>query len=255
MTGAGIGTWIALISCPVFALLILIVLFRSDGGPSAKRKKKPRTRLAEEPPAPKRPKVPLAISAEPDCVQLQITAQRAASAAGAAVLTARGAAKAAAQTAGELARLTAVRDNARAAHEAVKTTITAMKAALAAKPDQGGADDPAQREVSRAALAAYRRGDISVDELHAVWKRVDGWDEVREEQERELNRLRSEEIKTRKALDAAESALGPARRDAQSADGVARARSQEATAADQAARAAYARAEECRQKSLRQGTR
>jgi hypothetical protein len=34
------------------------------------------------------------------------------------------------------------------------------------------------RTVSRAALSAYRRGDISVDELHGVWARGEGLDEL-----------------------------------------------------------------------------
>ena len=132
----------------------------------------------------------------------------------------------------------------------MKAAIVQVKAAQKAVPEPSV--DEAQREVARAALAAYKRGDISVDELHAVWKRVDGWDEIREESDKELLRLRAEEIKTRKALDAAEEALAPARRNAQMVDAAARARGAEAAEADRAARAAYAAAEAARQAELRQ---
>ncbi|MBB5869576.1 hypothetical protein F4553_002955 [Allocatelliglobosispora scoriae] len=254
MGGTGIGTWIALISCPAIALLILVLLFRSDsGGRKKKRPAKVTKPAASAEPGwgskPVAPKNPIAISSRPDYVQLQVTAQQIASAAGAAVLTARAAAKQAAHAGGELARLTVVRDAAAQAHEQVKASIVQVKAAQKAMPEP--TVDEAQKEVGRAALAAYRRGDISVDELHAVWKRVDGWDEVREEREKELSRLRVEETKLRKALEAAEEALAPARRNAQHMDAIARARGQEAAAADQAARAAYAAAETARQAELR----
>ena len=101
MDGTGIGTWIALISCPALALLILIVLFRSDS--SGRKKKKPKA-VAPPKAAPVAPQGPIAISSRPDHVQLQVTAQQIASTAGAAVLAARAAAKHAAHAAGEVTR-------------------------------------------------------------------------------------------------------------------------------------------------------
>ena len=53
-------------------------------------------------------------------------------------------------------------------------------------------DDRGDREhdVSRAALSAYRRGDISVQELREVWRRAGDWDPEQEERERLAERCR-----------------------------------------------------------------
>jgi hypothetical protein len=47
------------------------------------------------------------------------------------------------------------------------------------------------REVAQAALAAYRRGDLTKDQLWRVWQWGSGWDPDVDQAERELYRLRA----------------------------------------------------------------
>ncbi|MDQ7907157.1 hypothetical protein RB614_21835 [Phytohabitans sp. ZYX-F-186] len=69
--------------------------------------------------------------------------------------------------------------------------------------DVEGADGDRQRDVSRAALSAYRRGDLSVDELREVWRRAGDWDPEQEERERRADHLRAEELAARRAYERA----------------------------------------------------
>jgi hypothetical protein len=52
-------------------------------------------------------------------------------------------------------------------------------------------DLPGQREVSQAALAAYRRGDLTKEQLWRVLRWGSGWDPDVDQAERELYRLRA----------------------------------------------------------------
>jgi hypothetical protein len=58
-------------------------------------------------------------------------------------------------------------------------------------------------EVSSAALAAYRRGELSVDQLRAVFARAGDWDPAQEAREREAERLAAYEGSVRRAYDIA----------------------------------------------------
>jgi hypothetical protein len=69
---------------------------------------------------------------------------------------------------------------------------------LAATPDpvpSNGSD--ADRDVARAALDAYRRGDLSVEELRKVWYGTSGWDERHDEAEQRIREFRAAEVQAR----------------------------------------------------------
>jgi hypothetical protein len=70
-----------------------------------------------------------------------------------------------------------------------------------------GPPTPEQRdrahEVSSAALAAYRRGELSVDELRAVFARAGEWDPEQEAREREVEQLAARVGAVRRAYDIA----------------------------------------------------
>jgi hypothetical protein len=74
---------------------------------------------------------------------------------------------------------------------------------LVAAGDVEAADGDRQREVSRAALSAYRRGELSVDELREVFRRAGDWDPEQEERERRIDHLRAEELAARRAYERA----------------------------------------------------
>jgi hypothetical protein len=70
-------------------------------------------------------------------------------------------------------------------------------------PDVDDRSAERDRAVSRAALAAYKRGDISADQLREVWRRTTGWDPEQEERERLADRARIELAAARRAYDRA----------------------------------------------------
>jgi hypothetical protein len=74
---------------------------------------------------------------------------------------------------------------------------------LVAAGDVEGTDGDRQREVSRAALSAYRRGELSVDELREVFHRSGDWDPEHEELDRRTSHLRAEELAARRAYERA----------------------------------------------------
>ncbi|ASW56533.1 hypothetical protein CIK06_23800 [Plantactinospora sp. KBS50] len=65
-------------------------------------------------------------------------------------------------------------------------------------PVEVGPDPQARREVSRAALSAYRRGDISVRELREVWRLTGDHDPAQEEREWTADRLHRESMAARR---------------------------------------------------------
>lgn len=67
-------------------------------------------------------------------------------------------------------------------------------------------DEDEKRAVSRAALAAFRRGDITIDDLNAAFRQASGWDPLQELQAREVELRRSAESQARKAYQAATAA-------------------------------------------------
>lgn len=85
------------------------------------------------------------------------------------------------QIALDLAMTEAEREAAWQAHSEAAAAHSAASAAQAGLPIEQSIPDPLQREISSAARAAYRRGEITVEELRAVWQKVDGWDQERED--------------------------------------------------------------------------
>jgi hypothetical protein len=116
-----------------------------------------------------------------------------------------------------------------AAVRMLATTPAAVTAAVS------GSDS---REASRAAMAAYRRGVISAEQLRVLWHQIDGWDQNREDQAHELTRLRAEDAEARRRFDAAALAERTARQAAEVAQIAARALTQEAADAAQEAQIA-----------------
>lgn len=78
-------------------------------------------------------------------------------------------------------------DQAQSAHaEAVRRHRDAVRRRGEQSPDQSG-----QRDLGHAAFGAYRRGEISQEELLRVWRWGSGWDPELEECERALRQARA----------------------------------------------------------------
>jgi hypothetical protein len=113
------------------------------------------------------------------------------------------AAVAASAAAAELERAGTERDAAWQELECTARRLAEEGAKASQLAAQMSAPDAEQREVSRAARAAYRRGDISIDQLRAVWQLVDGWDSARQERSRALSRLRAQDANARRGYELA----------------------------------------------------
>jgi hypothetical protein len=83
-------------------------------------------------------------------------------------------------------------------------------------------------DLTHAALAAYRRGDITVEDLRRVWLDASGWDARHEDAEQELLRLRAEQLAARRAYNMARTVARLARRAEEVADVAAQALADEA---------------------------
>ena len=117
---------------------------------------------------------------------------------------------------------------------ASETYRQALREALAGrKPGDGVRDtgDERDREVARAALSAYRRGDISVEQLREVWLRSGDWDPRQDEREREAERAGIVERAARREFDHAAADARRAEQDAQIAEIAAHALADEAVQA------------------------
>jgi hypothetical protein len=90
----------------------------------------------------------------------------------------------------------------------------------------GGSDD-----VARAALDAYRRGELSAEDLRRVWYGTSGWHAEHEAAERESRRLQADEVSARQQYHLALAAARQARRAEYVADTAIRALDAEAAAA------------------------
>lgn len=138
-------------------------------------------------------------------------------------------------------------DAAAGALEAAVRTLSTTPASVVSAVN--GSDS---REASRAAMAAYRRGAISVDQLRALWHQIDGWDQHHEDQAHALTRLRGEDTEARRRFDAAALAERTARQAAEVAQVAARALTQEAADAAQEAQQAQIAAQHCVRQFRRQ---
>lgn len=135
-----------------------------------------------------------------------------------------------------------------AASQALDATTAALdRAATAVRPRSADRDDP--KELSSAAMAAYRQGAISADQLRMLWQKIDGWEPGQDDLAHELTRLRAEDVDARRRYDNATFAERAARQAAEVAEVASRALTQEA--ADAAAEAQEARLayDQCRQTS------
>ncbi|NUT36561.1 MAG: hypothetical protein HOV79_26200 [Hamadaea sp.] len=185
-----------------------------------------------------------------DCPRLLAEAKELEEIAAAAFSKALAAADSAARTAIERENAESFRDEAgRLQDDAAR----ALEAAILHPHDEPAprGDAPAQREASRAAMAAYRRGAISVEQLHVLWQRIDGWDGTLEEQAHELTRLRAEDAEARRRYDAAALAERNARQADEIAQIAARALTEEAADAAREAQEARIAAQDCLRRSRR----
>jgi hypothetical protein len=142
------------------------------------------------------PPDPVALRAEAD--ELAAHAERAAQRAERATAAVEAARR---RHAGAEERRAAIEADFDAARAAYAEALRAVQAGRARPPT------PEQRdrthEVSSAALAAYRRGELSVDELRAVFARAGDWDPAQEARERDAERLAAYEGSVRRAYDIA----------------------------------------------------
>jgi hypothetical protein len=98
----------------------------------------------------------------------------------------------------ERARIEAEYDAARDAYAQALRAVQAGRAG-APTPDEEQRD----RQVTKAALAAYRRKELSVDQLRSVFSRSGQWDPAQLDREREAERRSVEESRVRRAYDRA----------------------------------------------------
>jgi hypothetical protein len=121
--------------------------------------------------------------------------------------------------------------------------------ALAAEPSAGPGEPPEEpalpHDLSRAALTAFRRGDLSVEQLRAVFRRFSGWDARLEQHEREVLRRRAAEREAHRRYTIAAAAERAANREIDVAMVAARAWADEAAEAAEEARVARVFVEEC----------
>jgi hypothetical protein len=125
-------------------------------------------------------------------------------------------------------------------------TALAVSRSPAAAPVPYPDDEPVvSRDLSRAALAAYRRGDISVEQLREVFRHFSGWDGRHERHEREVLRRRAAEREAHRRYNAAAAAERIANDQADVAAAAARAWAEEAVEATEEARIARVFVNEC----------
>jgi hypothetical protein len=137
-------------------------------------------------------------------------------------------------------------DEAQQAH--LNARLDAARQVPAPRPN---ADPPLTQEVSRAALAAFKRGDLSVEELREVWQRAGGWDSGQEQQDQTLTRARAEEHAAQRAYGLAAAGERHLCREAEIVEVAARALADEAVAASEEAHTARVAYEEARRAAKR----
>jgi hypothetical protein len=141
-----------------------------------------------------------------------------------------------------VARATAARSRAEGAEQAVTgawqeleraqqehdAAERAYQEAAARRGPAAPADPDGARAVTNAALAAYRRGDLSQDDLLKVWRWGSGWDPERERLERVLLQARAARREAHLRYRAVASAARAATGEAEVAEAEARALAEEA---------------------------
>lgn len=105
---------------------------------------------------------------------------------------AQAAAIAAERAEAELIAAEAERERAWHEHNLAIESVEKATAELDSLPVDTVLPDETQRQVSQAARDAYRRGELTLEQLRAVWQRVDGWGKSIEDKTHEVSRLRAE---------------------------------------------------------------
>lgn len=147
--------------------------------------------------------------------------------AGNALDNAQQAAITAVQAEADLAAAEAERENAWQAHTNANAALEKANAELESVPVEVMSNEE-QREVSKAARAAFRRGELTQHQLRAVWQKVDGWDQALQHKTAELSRLRVEVAEAWRDYQQASAAERLARQRAEIARVAARALKEEA---------------------------
>jgi hypothetical protein len=143
-------------------------------------------------------------------------------------------------------------DEARRAIETIAQEAVDVAARIATLEQAGPATNQAlQAETTHAAFAAYRRGDISSEQLREVFSRAGGWTPEHDRLSRRSTELRAEEAEAIRARDAAVAAEHAAGERAHQAAMTARARDDEARNAAVDARGRCAAADACEQRQRR----
>jgi chromosome segregation protein len=202
-------------------------------------------------PAPPAEPVPPARSAQ--CAALWTEADQYAERATAAHTLAAAAAEVARAAEAEHATAARAAQQAKEAHEAVLRETAEVATGLSRLEKLGPqiVSDRVQQETSHAAFLAFRRGDITADQLREVFKRAEGWTPEHDRLTKRTADLRTEEAATARARIEAERAV-PAAAERARTDRLT-ANSLEATAreSDNIARLRRTAAEECEQRHRR----
>jgi hypothetical protein len=139
-------------------------------------------------------------------------------------------------------------DEARQGYDALAqeaADIAAQVASLERVPSEG--QQRLERETTHAAFAAYRRGDISSEQLREVFRRAEGWTPEHDRLSRRSTELRTEEAEAQRVRDAAIAAEAAAAERARGTAISARALDGEARSAAEEARNACTAAADCEQ--------
>jgi hypothetical protein len=112
-------------------------------------------------------------------------------------------------------------------------------------------NEQVQQQTSHAAFVAFRRGDISAEQLREVFKRAEGWTPEHDRLTKRSTDLRAEEATAARARIDAEKAQAPAAERARSARATATAMEAAAGDAETLARIRRTAAEECEQRHRR----
>lgn len=129
----------------------------------------------------------------------------------------------------DLAEAEAERERAWQAHTEASKMLEAASTELDSLPVDTVLPEAQQRVVSQAAHDAYRRGELTLHQLQAVWHRLEGWDSSLESKTREASRLRAEAAEAYRRYHLASVAERQARQAVDVARVAARALRQEAT--------------------------
>jgi hypothetical protein len=201
---------------------------------------------AEAPPREQKSKRP------DECAPLRAEAERLAQVAETASATVAQAAAEAAEAHAQFVAAQRTSDEARRAYDTAIVEANDLAAQLAAveKVTDPGAQH-LQQATTHAAFAAYRRGDISAEQLREVFKRAEGWTPEHDQMSRRVADLRGHEQELARARDAAQVAEAAAAGRAHTTAGLAHALEEQARSAAAEARAKAAAADACEQRRRR----